>query len=251
MTLAITRTKLIKQIQKALADGHVIVAAPAGFGKTMLLQQLAAQRINTHLFPLTVADTDVAGLRARLEPLMRSNHTLFLDDVHHLADSVALAWLREEIEKQTDEALAELETLSREPDVALYASQTYAMVLADRGHFFQEAAVLRQAIVLAESQGELERVWRMRAFVALIALLPMGRFGQAAAYFDGALDYFANEPGRQLQRGRPALRNSAGPRPLLAAAPPGKAGGGNGPSRDGAGKAARFSPLSRFAGFGA
>jgi DNA-binding SARP family transcriptional activator len=108
-----------------------------------------------------------------------------------------LVFFELDADEATDEALAELETLSREPEVALYASQTYAMVLADRGHFFQATAVLRQAIALAESQSELERVWRMRTFVALIALLPMGRFAQAAAYFDGALDYFANEPGRQ------------------------------------------------------
>jgi DNA-binding SARP family transcriptional activator len=102
MTLAITRTRLIKQIQKALNDGNVVIAAPAGFGKTTLLQQLAAQRIDTHLFTLTVADTDVAALRARLVPFIRPGYTLILDDIHHLAGSVALTWLQEEMEMQAD-----------------------------------------------------------------------------------------------------------------------------------------------------
>jgi DNA-binding SARP family transcriptional activator/DNA polymerase III delta prime subunit len=108
-----------------------------------------------------------------------------------------LVYFELDADEATEAALAELELLSREPEVALFASQTYAMALADQGRFFQAAGVLRQAIFLADSQGEWERVWRMRAFMALIALLPMGRFAQAAAHFNGALAYFANEPGRQ------------------------------------------------------
>lgn len=68
---SITRVQLIAQIQQALSTGHVIIEAPAGFGKTVLLQQLTTQRVNSHYLPLTVADSDVAALRARLEPRLR------------------------------------------------------------------------------------------------------------------------------------------------------------------------------------
>jgi DNA-binding SARP family transcriptional activator len=97
----------------------------------------------------------------------------------------------------TEADLNELAELSAEPEVTLYASQTYAMVLADQGRFAQAAVILQRAIKLAEEQQEWERVWRIRAFRALIALLPLGRFAQAAEQFAGTLQYFANEPGRQ------------------------------------------------------
>lgn len=97
----------------------------------------------------------------------------------------------------TEADLHELAELSAEPEVTLYASQTYAMVLADQGRFAQAAATLQRAIQLAEAQQEWERVWRMRAFRALIALLPLGRFSEASDEFAGTLHYFASEPGRQ------------------------------------------------------
>ncbi len=97
----------------------------------------------------------------------------------------------------TEADLHELAELSAEPDVTLYASQTYAMALADQGRFAQAAVILQRAIQLAEAQQEWERVWRMRAFRALSTLLPMGRFSEASDQFAGTLHYFASEPGRQ------------------------------------------------------
>lgn len=103
MAHSITRLQLINQIQQALATSHVILEAPAGFGKTVLLQQLAAQRIHSHLFSLTIADSDVTALRLRLAPYLQPGHTLLLDDIHHLTGGAeALAWLQTTLETQAD-----------------------------------------------------------------------------------------------------------------------------------------------------
>jgi DNA-binding SARP family transcriptional activator len=90
----LNRPKLLRRIADALRDSHVVIAAPAGYGKSTLLRTLAAQRPNTHHVHLSLADTDPAYLQTRLAPLLQAGVTVLLDDVHHLHDAQeSLDWL--------------------------------------------------------------------------------------------------------------------------------------------------------------
>lgn len=61
------RPRLVHSLQAALRPGHVLITAPAGYGKTLLLRSLAAHRPYACYLPLTPADADPPHLQARLE----------------------------------------------------------------------------------------------------------------------------------------------------------------------------------------
>jgi ATP/maltotriose-dependent transcriptional regulator MalT len=106
-----------------------------------------------------------------------------------------LAVFTQEEAGPTEALLAELADLATAPEVAMYASRTYAHALTDDGRFFAAVAAWRRVVALAEADGTPDSAWAARRTLALTALLPMGRFTQAANLFTGALDYFADEPG--------------------------------------------------------
>lgn len=94
------RPRLRRQLESALHRGHLLITAPAGFGKTMLLHNLAVHRPATFYFQLTPADLDLVCLRARLESHLSSNHTLLLDDIDLLVEAEAVyAWLAEQMQQ--------------------------------------------------------------------------------------------------------------------------------------------------------
>jgi len=84
MARILTRLKLVQELDQALARGHVLIEAPAGFGKTLLLQQLVQYRPNCHLIQLDPTDLDLAVLQARVEPAIHTGYTVLLDDVHEV-----------------------------------------------------------------------------------------------------------------------------------------------------------------------
>lgn len=91
------RRPLLHKVQQALADANLIIEAPPGYGKTILLRQLAAFRPDSYYVPLTVRDSDTAVLQSRLPPRL-SGHTWLLDDIHHLvASETAVAWLVQQL----------------------------------------------------------------------------------------------------------------------------------------------------------
>ena len=118
----IRRTRLLDQIAAALSEGHLFVNAPAGYGKTMLLQSLVTERPYTYLIPLTPADGDPAILRQRLEPLIQAENTILLDDVHHLLNApAAIDWLQTQMRRpQPRWVLAGRQSLFPATDLALY-----------------------------------------------------------------------------------------------------------------------------------
>jgi DNA-binding SARP family transcriptional activator len=96
------RKQLLQSWQIALTNQHLVIAAPAGYGKTILLQQLATYRPQSYYLLLTATDGDTAVLQSRLQPHQRPGHTLLLDDIHHLAGSeTAVAWLRQQLVQST------------------------------------------------------------------------------------------------------------------------------------------------------
>ncbi len=91
---SLERPRLQRRLDQALATGHVLLTAPAGYGKSTLLRHLARQRPRTRYVPLTPADLDLTVLRARLQPLLADDATLLLDDVHLVEESAeVLSWL--------------------------------------------------------------------------------------------------------------------------------------------------------------
>lgn len=92
------RRRLLQKLHHTLAASHLIIAAPPGYGKTVLLRQLATYRPGSYYLPLTVSDGDTAVLQSRLQPLQQPGHALLLDDIHHLDESeTAVVWLAEQL----------------------------------------------------------------------------------------------------------------------------------------------------------
>jgi ATP/maltotriose-dependent transcriptional regulator MalT/DNA-binding SARP family transcriptional activator len=152
----LNRPKLLRRIADALRDSHVVIAAPAGYGKSTLLRALAAQRPNTQYVQLTLADTDPALLQTRLTPLLQAGATILVDDVHHLHGAVeSLAWLHNQLQTQTRFVLCGRMSL-----VADWAAQCAVFDAGDLAFTAQESAAL-----LSELKGltpQAAEQWRLR-----------------------------------------------------------------------------------------
>lgn len=94
------RQPLLKRLAAALDLGHVLIIAPGGYGKTMLLRMLMRYRPRAHYLALSPADADLAYLQERCQPLLSPENTVILDDIHHLAESSkAGSWLADLLER--------------------------------------------------------------------------------------------------------------------------------------------------------
>ncbi len=110
------RSRLVRSVMAGLRRGPVLITAPAGFGKTTLLQAVLQQRPNTYYLRLTPTDVDRAHLAGRLVPLLIDSATVLLDDVHHLQDAAnALSWLNQHINNRANHFVL---SGRREPDPA-------------------------------------------------------------------------------------------------------------------------------------
>ena len=90
----LARPRLVRRMGVALRDGPVLLIAPAGYGKSHLLRALLLQQPHAQHVQLSIEDSDVAQLQARLTPVLMEGATLLLDDIHHLHGATeALAWL--------------------------------------------------------------------------------------------------------------------------------------------------------------
>ncbi|MFN3979762.1 MAG: BTAD domain-containing putative transcriptional regulator [Caldilinea sp.] len=100
------RPHLLRALGTALRSGHVLVNAPAGYGKSMLLRRFASQRPNSYYISLTSGDADLATLSARIHALQAPvNATFLLDDIHHLDGAVVtLRWLSEQLHREDEDA---------------------------------------------------------------------------------------------------------------------------------------------------
>ena len=122
MLNSIRRSRLLDKLTALLEEGHLFVNAPAGYGKTMLLQSLQTERPHSYLIPLTPADSDPAVLQERLAGLLRPENSLLLDDVHHLQGAeTAVTWLKQQMRQpQPRWILAGRQPLFPAGDLALY-----------------------------------------------------------------------------------------------------------------------------------
>ncbi|MCP4427289.1 MAG: hypothetical protein GY803_22600 [Chloroflexi bacterium] len=94
----IERPRIRRRLFDALETGHVLLTAPAGFGKSIALRDLARNRPDAHLVALTLVEQDTAVLEARLAPELKAGGLILLDDVHLLAGSAeAVGWLSRQL----------------------------------------------------------------------------------------------------------------------------------------------------------
>jgi ATP/maltotriose-dependent transcriptional regulator MalT/DNA-binding SARP family transcriptional activator len=116
------RSRLLEKITALLEEGHLFINAPAGYGKTMLLQSLQTERPHSYLIPLSPADSDPAVLQERLAGRLRPENSLLLDDVHYLQGAeTAVAWLQQQMRQpQPRWILAGRQPLFPVADLALY-----------------------------------------------------------------------------------------------------------------------------------
>ncbi|MBV7334163.1 hypothetical protein KFU94_39205 [Chloroflexi bacterium TSY] len=96
----ITRRRLLDQARRLLTQYHLVIAAPAGYGKTVFLQQLSQEMPETQVVKLTPAETDLAALQAHLNPFLDHAETVILDDLQVIADGdETLAWLTDQLDQ--------------------------------------------------------------------------------------------------------------------------------------------------------
>lgn len=92
----VERLDLIRAAVDLLREQHLLIEAPAGYGKSLLLQQLLSYLPGAAYLPLSVDDNDLAILRRRVQD--SGAETLLLDDVHHLSVSEeAAGWLQTQL----------------------------------------------------------------------------------------------------------------------------------------------------------
>ena len=100
--VSLARPRLARRVVAALREEHVVVLAPAGYGKSTLLRALALQHAGAQVVSLSLEDADIVHLQARLRPLLVQGATLLLDDVHHLQGAgESLAWLNDQLASST------------------------------------------------------------------------------------------------------------------------------------------------------
>lgn len=96
----IERLNLIRVAVDVLRERHLLVEAPAGYGKSVLLNQLLSYLPGAAYLQLTVDDIDLVVLRQRVQAA--GAETVLLDDVHHLtAGSEAAGWLKAKLAAPT------------------------------------------------------------------------------------------------------------------------------------------------------
>jgi len=139
------RPRLLHQINAALQTGHLLIHAPAGYGKTTLIQHLIRQRPHSVYVACTSADIDLVHLAARVQAHLQPEQTIILDDVHLLAAGTeSRGWLQDLLRRATprlvlsgrhflgwDLPLAESEaSMNRltEQDLAFSASETTTLL---------------------------------------------------------------------------------------------------------------------------
>ena len=64
----IERPRIGQTLRQIIADSHIFLTAPAGYGKTVALRRFVRDTPHAQLITLTAADLDLAALRARVRP---------------------------------------------------------------------------------------------------------------------------------------------------------------------------------------
>ena len=94
----IERPRIGQTLRQIIADSHIFLTAPAGYGKTVALRRFVRDNPNAHFFTITAASLDLATLRAWVRPFHQTNSLIVLDDVHLLASEGDICtWLQQQL----------------------------------------------------------------------------------------------------------------------------------------------------------
>lgn len=120
----IERPRIEQQLRRSLETSHVLLTAPAGYGKSVVLRSFCRHNPRTHLIPLTQADLDLAVLQARIKPFLEPGNMLLLDDLHLLAGGADVcAWLQQQLSQSQTRWLLAGRSLPFVPDMLLLSGQ--------------------------------------------------------------------------------------------------------------------------------
>jgi DNA-binding SARP family transcriptional activator len=98
----IARPRLLRWLGLALRQGHVLIDAPPGYGKSTLLRTFALNTPHAHYLALTPADTDLAQWQTRVQAWLQPGAIILLDDVHVLNDAPeGVTWLIDQLHAST------------------------------------------------------------------------------------------------------------------------------------------------------
>lgn len=93
-THLLDRPRLLRRLGAVLHQGHVLIEAPPGCGKSTLPRAFARHTPHAHYLALTPADADLRQLQTRWQTRLQPGALLLLDDAHTLhAAPDTLAWL--------------------------------------------------------------------------------------------------------------------------------------------------------------
>lgn len=94
----IDRPRLLRRLGAALRQGHVLIDAPPGYGKSTLLRAFALNTPHAHYLALTPVDADLAQLQTHLHAWLHRDAIILLDDMHVLNTvPETVAWLIDQL----------------------------------------------------------------------------------------------------------------------------------------------------------
>ncbi len=168
----VDRTRITRLLQRGLATGHVFLTAPAGYGKSVALDQLAAHRPDTHRISLTSADRDPITLSSRLRSLLAPHHTILVDDAHVLVGAMeSCVWLQEQLDRPQPRWILAGRRLPFDPGLLVINGQALFLTQEDLTFTLAEAQQIldRQDAQVQEWQ---ERLQGWALGLSLLARMP-------------------------------------------------------------------------------
>lgn len=170
----IERPHLRHLLLDSLENRHVLLTAPAGYGKSTALRELTRHLPHVHLITMTLADLDVSVLQARLGSLPAAPDVILLDDVHLLAGgSEVCTWLQQQLATNRPRWLLAGRTIPFHPELLLLSGQVVRLDKEVLAFSLAETAVL-----LAKPESQIanwhERLRGWSLAVSLLSRLPPG-----------------------------------------------------------------------------
>ncbi len=170
----IERPRIGHQLRQILVNSHVLLTAPAGYGKSVVLRNFARDVPNAQLITLTQADRDLATLRARLRPFLNTPTIILLDDIHLLAGEPDICtWLQQQLTQAQPRWLLAGRSLPFVADWLLVSGQAVQFTKELLAFSLAETQAL-----LAEPEAE-AAAWRTRLGGWSIALSLLSRLSAA------------------------------------------------------------------------
>ena len=170
----IERPHLRHLLLDSLENSHVLLAAPAGYGKSTALRGLARHLPHARLVTITLADLDVSVLQARLGSLLAPPNVILLDDVHLLAGgSEVCTWLQQQLAQQRPRWLLAGRSIPFDPELWLLSGHVVRL-----GKEVLTFTLAETAVLLAQPENQVagwhKRLQGWSLAISLLSRLPPG-----------------------------------------------------------------------------